>query len=358
MKVLVLWGEANSSNLGVQALGAGTAALVRRVWPEADVRFQSYGPGDAPSRIGDPKRLARAYLDRNSELRDWMRTFDLVVDTRAGDSFAEIYGLHRLTTMTAATEFAHRMKVPVVIGPQTIGPFSSRRGRLLARRSLKTASAVLTRDQLSYDCAVELGRRPDALTTDVVFAVDVPVADRTRDVLFNVSGLLWQDNPHVDAAAYRRTVIELCRELTSAGRRISLLAHVLASEVADNDIPAIEAVRAELDHDLEVLVPQSLSDVRSMLATGNVVIGSRMHACLNGISVGTPAVPLAYSRKFKPLLDGIGWDNTVDLRTDPDPATAVLAALDAPDLDKRADLARERAQELLGRAEECLKSVR
>jgi polysaccharide pyruvyl transferase WcaK-like protein len=95
-----------------------------------------------------------------------------------------------------------------------------------------------------------------------------------------------------------------------------------------------------------------------MLATGTVVIGSRMHACLNGISVGTPAVPLAYSRKFQPLLDGIGWENTVDLRTSADPVTDVLAALDEPELDKRAVAAKEQAHELLLRAEQCLQAVR
>lgn len=356
MKVLVLWGDAHSTNLGVQALGGGTAALVQRVWPGADVRFQSYGAGDAPARIGDPKRLAEA-LVRGGPLKDWMRSFDLVVDTRAGDSFADIYGLRRLTTMTTAAEFAHRLKVPVVIGPQTIGPFATRRGRLLARRALRTAEVVLVRDRISQDCAVGLGRAPDALTTDVVFALDVPERAPSRDVLLNVSGLLWQENPHVDAAAYRRTVLDLVRRLEQAGRRVSLLTHVLPSAVADNDLPALEAVRAEHGGELELLVPESLADVRRLLATGSVIIGSRMHACLNGLSVGIPAIPLAYSRKFAPLLDGIGWDATVDLRTTPDPVPAVLAALEAPELEQRALAARDRAHELLGRAEESLRRV-
>src|SRR5699024_9500305 len=43
-------------------------------------------------------------------------------------------------------------------------------------------------------------------------------------------------------------------------------------------------------------------------------------ACLNALSVGTPAIPLAYSRKFAPLLDSVGWTTGFDLRTD-DPAT-------------------------------------
>src|SRR5699024_8479421 len=72
--------------------------------------------------------------------------------------------------------------------------------------------------------------------------------------------------------------------------------------------------------DLEVVVPADLDSVRETIAGARLLIGSRMHACLNALSVGTPAIPLAYSRKFAPLLDSVGWTTGFDLRTD-DPAT-------------------------------------
>ena len=53
-----------------------------------------------------------------------------------------------------------------------------------------------------------------------------------------------------------------------------------------------------------------------------------MHACLNSLSVGTPAIPLAYSRKFAPLLADSGWTRCVDLRNSADPVGDVLAGTD------------------------------
>ena len=57
-----------------------------------------------------------------------------------------------------------------------------------------------------------------------------------------------------------------------------------------------------------------------------------MHACLNALSVGTPAIPLAYSRKFEPLLADLGWRSVVDLRTSDDAANAVAVLADRDDL--------------------------
>ena len=147
--------------------------------------------------------------------------------------------------------------------------------------------------------------------------------------MLNVSGLLWTPNPHVDHEAYRRTVRALCHGLADEGRSLALLAHVIDSPVADNDVPAIRELAAELGGDVEVVLPQDLDEVREVTASAAVVVGSRMHACLNALSTGTPAVPLAYSRKFDPLLRDLGWSHTVDLRTASAPVEETLALVEA-----------------------------
>lgn len=355
MRVLVLWADDESSNLGVRALAEGSAALVRSVWPDAQVDFQHYGRGSAPMGIGRPRSLAREWVTRRHGLVTWLRSFDLIVDTRSGDSFADIYGVERLFSMSVITELAARAGVPVVLGPQTIGPFRTVRGRLVARRALRTAALVLSRDANSTKQAADLGRPVDLQTTDVVFAIPAPERQVVRDVVFNVSGLLWSPNPHVDSESYRRTVHDLYQELTSQGRKVSLLAHVLDSSVADNDVPAIREFVELNGLDAEVLIPSSLTHVRELVASANVVVGSRMHACLNALSVGTAAIPLAYSRKFAPLLAGLGWNHTIDLRTHPDPVDAVLEQLAIPDLAVQATAVRDRARASLLQAEHALK---
>ena len=327
MRVLVLWADDASPNLGVRALGRGTAALVRTVWPGAEIVFQNYGHRSEHLPFGRIRSLAKERVLGRAGMQHWLAGFDLVVDTRSGDSFADIYGLHRLAVMSTVAEFARQAGVPLVLGPQTIGPFTTRAGRALARTSLRRADVVMARDSASAAHAERLGHPVDVLTTDVVFALPVPEVAKRRDVVLNVSGLLWGENSHVPAARYRESVAHLYRSLTAEGRSVSLLAHVLDSPNGDNDETAIAEFARTVAPDAEVLVPDGLDDVRRIVASANIVVGSRMHACLNALSVGTPAVPLAYSRKFASLLGDLGWGHTVDLRTDDDPVPLVLRSI-------------------------------
>ncbi|MFT3888301.1 MAG: polysaccharide pyruvyl transferase family protein [Arachnia sp.] len=355
-RVLLLWTAPTSTNLGVRALGEGSAALVRKVVPDAEVLSQSYGQGEAPVNIGVGRSLAREFVLNSRGLKSWIREFDLVLDTRAGDSFADIYGLTRLKAICQMAEFVKACGVPLVLGPQTIGPFDTRRGRLLGSLSLRRASLVMARDSVSADVAKRLGRTPDVLTTDVVFAMDQPEADEPRDVLLNVSGLLWTSNDHGSADKYQRAVRSLIAGLQERGRTVSLLSHVLDSPVQDNDEPTARALQEEFG--LEHIVPRDLTHLRSIAKGASLVIGSRMHACLNALSVGTPAIPLAYSRKFRPLLADLGWRHVVDLSSSAQPAEDALAILDAnPELGDEVAQVRTVADGLLDGAVTALRRL-
>ncbi len=353
-RVLIVWAEDSTPNLGLRVLAEGMGALIRRLSPRAEVVTQSYGHGPGPINIGIPRSLLREAVLDSRGARGWVKSFDLVVDMRAGDSFADIYGVARLRAQSAFAEFVRFCGVPLVMGPQTIGPFRTRQGRALARHSLRRAALVMSRDHVSAEAADALGRPVDVRTTDVVFALPAPEPTDERDVVVNVSGLLWDHDNHGSKGEYRQTVRRLLVGLGERGRRVTLLSHVLESDLLDQDSPAVLGLAAETG--LEAVVPRSLAEARSVLRSSRLVFGSRMHACLNSLSVGTPAIPLAYSRKFAPLLGDLGWPHVVSL-TDADPAATALAIVDAHgDLASAAARVRERAHELLRGAEAGLGS--
>lgn len=315
-RVLVLWAHESSPNLGVAVLARGSRDLVRRANPNSTVTLTNYGARPPEIPWGRPRSLLRERVQKRNGMHEYFQRFDLVWDTRSGDSFADIYGFERHLTMCLVHEFARQAGTPVVMAPQTIGPFHDLRSKLLARRTLRRSDYVVSRDPVSTEVAKRLGREVDRTTADLVFGIDPPSVGDRRDVLLNVSGLLWHKNPHVDAASYRTLVANLVERLRAEGRDVALLAHVLDSSVSDNDVIAIRDLASGLPDDVEIVVPKDLDDVRSIIAGSRVVIGSRMHACLNALSVGVPAVPLAYSRKFAPLLESVGWTELFDLRTD------------------------------------------
>ncbi|MBV6760647.1 polysaccharide pyruvyl transferase family protein [Rhodococcus opacus] len=356
MRVLILWADNDSTNLGVRALASGAESLVNRIWPESHIDFQSFGDGAAPVWI-NTRSLLENSLTRNRSIVDWIASYDLVLDMRWGDSFSDIYGIRRLAAMNALSSLARRANVPVVMGPQTIGPFKSRLGRRIGLQALHTASAVITRDSTSARYSKMLGRTPDAESTDVVFAIPVFDRGQNADVAVNVSGLLWQRNPHVDYAAYQGTVVDLCTSLRDAGRRVTIFSHVLDSRDPDNDEPALADLQSQLGSEVGRFTPGSLDDVRAFCSSARIVVGSRMHACLNSLSVGTPAIPLSYSRKFEPLLGDLGWRRNIDLTAGTNHAASALAMIESSISAEEVAAVRCRADELLANAEKVLVEV-
>ncbi|WP_424466756.1 polysaccharide pyruvyl transferase family protein [Pseudoclavibacter helvolus] len=358
LRVLLLRADPTSPNLGVRVLAEGMTALSRRAWgADTVVHVQNYDGGDTgvsfnkAAVVRDALRLGRGPIGAT------FRRYDVVADVGGGDSFTDIYGLRRLGLLLYTQAASQRAGVPTILAPQTIGPFTRWIPRTLAARSMKRMALVLARDNASEQEAAQLGRPADLSATDVVFALPVPAVARTRDVVVNPSGLLWRDNHHVDASKYRDSVRGLVARLLADGRAVSLMPHVLDSASADNDWPVVTELASEFP-DAVVERPTSIADVRDIAASANLLIGARMHACLNAISVGTPALPWAYSRKFAPLLGDIGWDHVVDLRTEADPVSAtyeILERVGDPSLKNEAGAVRARAE---ARLEEVVRALR
>lgn len=329
MRVLILWSDQRSANMGVRVLAQGMSDLAHRVWgSDVEITCQDLGPNEAGFSLGK-KSVLRDILKRKGPIRAFLSDYDVVLDTGAGDSFTDIYGWRRLAMMSYTQRVSTKLRIPYVMGPQTIGPFNTKLGRALARGTLRNAQLVVARDQLSADYALTvLGREIDVLSTDVVFALDRPKIEKTRDVILNVSGLLWFGKSHVDGTAYRSAVRRLISTLISEGRAVTLLAHVVDNPTPDNDVPAIEELQLEFGGGVDSIVPSTLEEAREVIASAKVLVGSRMHATLNALSVGVPAVPWAYSRKFAPLMGALGWRHTMDLREidDPVPMTVSLLA--------------------------------
>jgi colanic acid/amylovoran biosynthesis protein len=350
MRILILWAGELSPNLGVRALGRGSRDFLRRVWPDAEFTFADFGQRPHEIPWGRARSLWRERLTGRLGMQRYFREFDLVWDTRSGDSFADIYGLGRLVVMSLVSEFARQAGVRVVLAPQTIGPFQTPRGRALAARTLRRSALVFARDPESAITASHLGREVDATVTDLVFGIDQPRVVEAHDVLLNVSGLLWNPNPHVDNVAYQSTVRGIISALIADGRSVTLLPHVLDSADHDNDVPTAHALVEEFDGAINVYVPQGLDDAREVIASARILIGARMHACLNALSTGVPAIAMAYSRKFEPLLRSIEWPHVVDLTDNAVVTSSVLEMVRDRSLVSQARSSRDRAQQLLTRA--------
>lgn len=373
--------SAKSDNLGVGALTVSEVEILRGLARDLgrglEVTIFDWKDARAPYVTGPDVKVVD--LDRRSLAGRggfWatVRAADLVLDIGAGDSFADIYGAGRLRRMFVLKALVHLARTPLVMAPQTVGPFTEPRSRRLARFFMNRAAVVATRDRLSTEAARELGVRREVIeASDVALRLPYdPPPPRAPGgpvrVGINVSGLLMGGgytgrNEFGLRTDYPGLVRDLVRHFQGLGAAVHLVPHVIVRTgpmVGEDDLRASEALAAEFPGVVVAPAFASPSEAKSYIAGLDFFMGARMHACIAAFSSGVPVVPMAYSRKFEGLFGSLGYDRTVDCTREE--AGAILAKVAAA-YDDRATLAAEaaaalaRGREKLGAYEAALRAL-
>lgn len=333
LRICLIQHSTRSDNMGVGALTISQVDILRDIARDLgrDLRIT----------IIDWKGLREPYvngpdieiidIDRNmilspNGLFSMFRRSDVVIDIGAGDSFADIYGVQRLKRMFFMKGLVHLSGTPLVLAPQTIGPFVKPWSKRLAKMTMRRSVLVATRDRLSTEHAHELGYGDVIEASDVALrlAYDSPAPrdpEAATKVGINVSGLLMGrgytgKNEFGIQADYPRLIRDLIRFFRDEGCEVHLVAHVypaIENSAHLEDDTAANATLIEEFPDV-IAAPRfaTPSEAKSYIAGLDFFMGARMHACIAAFSTGVPVVPMAYSRKFEGLFGTIGYDRTVD----------------------------------------------
>lgn len=368
-----------TANHGVGALASGTLAALMSADPGAQVAFLDYGrePLVSCGRVGgrtirvplinlrfskkiwQTNHVVRLLMTallirflpsstlRNAALRRnaWLRRLSDIpihLSIAGGDSFSDIYGLRRLLYVVLPQLLVLALGKPLVLMPQTYGPFQSMPARWLARRILGRAALIYSRDEEGVGAVHRLlGRKREGVhfAYDMGFALEPHPPDaatcerlagwRQRGPLLglNVSGLLYRGgytgrNMFGLKADYATLIHALAGELMDRyGVQILLIPHVLGGGAkGEGDDAACVLVQEHLGaryadrlHRLDG--PFDHHETKYIIGQCDFLIGSRMHACIAALSQCVPALGLAYSRKFGGVLSSVeGGSRVVDLR--------------------------------------------
>ncbi|WP_311029151.1 polysaccharide pyruvyl transferase family protein [Mesorhizobium koreense] len=330
----LLWHSANSDNLGIGALTAAHIAVLEGLARDLGfgVRFKILGwrdPGPVyiqgtnvevvPLRARDVPRPGGLYAA--------IRSCDLILDISAGDSFADIYGTWRFifNVLSKAVVLAGRR--PLILSPQTIGPFERWWTRWLASLAIRGARKIVTRDALStaYMREMRLDRKlieATDLAIRLPFDPPPPRVNGPVRVGLNISGLLFnggysQDNMFSLLADYPALARSLCAHFVALPDcELHLVGHVNSQRHAVEDDYRVAKTLA-IEFPGVVVAPRfdNPSAAKSYIATMDFFAGSRMHACIAAFSSGVPVLPIAYSRKFSGLFGTLGYRHLADCKT-------------------------------------------
>jgi len=327
---LVLCGASpDTGNLGVSALCYGVLTGIFRCHPDAQVTVFDEGHGlrEATTEFDHTtfhyalcgaSRTRRIWQRRsywNIRVSNWfgglgnpavhsLHHADAVLDITGGDSFTDMYGSRRFRAGSAFKQFVLNLGKPLILLPQTYGPYRDPRHRGIAADICRRATMCWARDERSFATLKDLlGDAFDPLRhrsgVDVAFALEArtprspvpePIATWLRDrepirvasgealhgagspvgsagaqplstrapalIGLNVSGLIWHDpvamrDRYGFKADYRAVVVGCLRRLLlETDANVLLIPHVLTPPGHyESDPAANEAVIAALRDD-------------------------------------------------------------------------------------------------------------
>lgn len=389
VKIGLLGASFDTGNLGVSALCESAIKCILWKWPEAQVVLvaSSRDCKEQKIKIGNreitvkklPVRLSkkiftanhffvfvffgivlkllpfasvRKRLVRRSTPVAQFLDLDLICDISGGDSFSDIYGFTRFFFVAIFKWLVIFYGKPLVLLPQTYGPFRGRFCRRGAKHILRHASLIYSRDAAGIDYLSTMLSPADferkvKFAPDLAFVLDPAkpgeldveqlLGGRDQDsvtVGMNVSGLLLSnvyagrvglngDGVFASADNYRQLVMDTVRYVLSYDKtQLLLVPHVFTSSGnGEDDSQACRQIyeNLEAEHKARAVAVEMRCDhaqMKHIIGMCDLFIGSRMHSCIAALSQGVPAIGIAYSPKFDGVFASAGMQPFVfDLRT-------------------------------------------
>ncbi len=361
---VALFGAApDTPNLGVSALYRSAVAGIAGEFDRAEILVFDNGWGRRAGTLDDPagrhvdlihhgargghryyrpeNLLIMSLLSRcgavGPRLSDAVALVDTcaaVLDVSGGDSFSDTYGRRRFDNVLRPKLIALSRDKPLILLPQTYGPFRSRQVRARAAAIVRRARIAFARDAESFDALKNLlgdAYDPDRHFSgvDLAFALapkpaPEAVTGMLRDWLsardagddslligLNVSGLIYNDPAQAVRryglkADYRRLINRLLASLLEdTEARVVLVPHVMDPPGRpESDVRACLDVLRRLRRahaDRVALAPISLDagEMKWLISRTDWFCGTRMHSTIAGLSTRVPTTGIAYSDKAR-----------------------------------------------------------
>ena len=313
------------TNLGVGALAVSECEILKKIADDnnIDLRvicFES-GIGANDFRNATDVNVELQYYTYGPGMIKKFKKCDLIIDVTGGDSFADIYGSKVFLVGILLKFYALLGCKNVVLAPQTIGPFKSKVNKAIANFYMSFVKHIFLRDEISAIALNKNNCKKMKNTADMAFLLPYEKTDKGNgQVGINISGLLYDTenallrNSQLDYQRFCHDLIEL---LTRYGKEIVLVSHVIGDEktITDNDYYASLKVKEKYPHVEISPVFSNPVEAKSFISGLDFFIGARMHAVIAAVSSGVPAIPIAYSRKFKGVFEPVGYNESLDALT-------------------------------------------
>lgn len=255
-----------------------------------------------------------------NKLRSYWKRVDFVAAINGGDGFSDIYGTHTfLARLSESTQAIHTHK-PLILLPQTIGPFKKKKNLLIAQKIMRYATRIYVRDN-RFEKNLKKMNINYTLTNDLSYFMQPEPFDidiQAYAIGLNISGLAYSNKFRALSGEFENYPY-LCEQIISLfqnlNKPIYLISHSYNYEKAEKNNDDIEASRnfyqTLKNKSGVILVDRNLTSPQTkyLISKMSFFIGTRMHANFAAIFTNTPVFGLAYSYKFQGSFEKYGLHN-------------------------------------------------
>lgn len=253
---------------------------------------------------------------------NYIKKIALIAAINGGDGFSDIYNTPTFLSRLPETLLALKLAIPLIILPQTLGPFKEEKNYTLAKRILKYAHKIYIRDK-KFIPELERMNVKYELTKDLSYYMNPQPFDITikqNAIGINVSGLTYFNHFRELSLQFENYPILIDKLIknfqTEENCTIYLIPHSYNfnnPEIDNDDLLAAREVYDNLHNksnivliDKDLISPQ----IKYLISQMAFFIGARMHANFAAIYTGVPVYGLSYSYKFQGAFEENGIYNS------------------------------------------------
>lgn len=278
--------------------------------PDGKIKFAPY------VMLTDPLRLLY-HLPQFFKMRRAIEACDVVIDMTEGDSFSDIYGDYLFFGRTNVKKYVEKLGIPLILGPQTYGPYSSPESEMAAREVIENARLVMTRDVQSREFLKGKMGMEAQLSSDLAFFLPAgqwqcPETDKIK-VGINASDLLashaeMKERKFKISVDYPQYLEKLVQRLLQMGKyEIFLISHV------DDDFAVHTQLHEKFPNVRQVPCFSNPTEAKACISSMDIFVGARMHGTIAAFTTGVACIPTAYSSKFEGLFAEYDYKYIVNL---------------------------------------------
>ena len=338
MKIGIFGFDFVSSNKGCLALTYTFLNMIENITNGKDVEIINFSYKNDLGNIAEhfPRmkfenfQLSFNKIYRLNQTKKCIKKCDIFFDATFGDGFSDIYGVKWNIVTNLLKQMVINQKVPLVLMPQTYGPFNNKFLEKWSMNIIKKSKVVYTRDKLSKEYVYKKCKCDINQVSDLAFKLEYqknkyPKKSEKIAIGINISSLLWDgewvENNHFNLKVdYKRYTKQLIEYLIGKNGKyeIHIIPHVIDLERPnhrENDYRACLEMKNTYGDNVIIAPPfDNPIDAKSYISNMDIFIGARMHATIAAISSGVATIPFSYSRKFEGLYGTIGYNYLISAR--------------------------------------------